>query len=163
MTAPESTAPEAARGHVVVGVDGSEPSKQALRWAAFVAATTGATVDAIATWRLNGFTTGQRLMDNPGSFDQSGEVAKMLADTIAEVFGDNPPADLNSLVEEGNAAKVLVEASRNANMLIVGSRGRGGFVGLMLGSVSTACSAHSACPVMVIHGDHPAPPAIVAK
>lgn len=162
MTTPDSTAPEAVYGHIVVGVDGSEPSKQALRWAAFVAGTTGATVDAIATWRLNGFTAGPRLMDNPGSFDLSGETTTMLADTIAEVFGENPPASLNSIVEEGIPAKVLVEASQDASMLIVGSRGRGGFVGLMLGSVSTACSAHSKCPVMVIHGDTPAPPAIPA-
>lgn len=161
MTDVESPAPEAERGHIVVGVDGSEPSKQALRWAAFVAASTGATVDAIATWRLNGFTAGPRLMDDPGSFDLSGETTKMLTDTVAEVFGDTPPTSLNTLVEEGNAAKVLVEASRKASMLIVGSRGRGGFVGLMLGSVSTACSAHSSCPVMVIHGNTPAPPAVL--
>lgn len=156
MTATDSTA----TGHIIVGVDGSEPSKQALRWAAFVSATTGATVDAIATWRLNGFTAGPRLMDNPGSFDETEETTKMLEQTVADVFGEDRPARLNTIVEEGNPAKVLVEASKDATMLIVGSRGRGGFVGLMLGSVSTACSAHSSCPVMVIHGDTPAPPAI---
>ncbi|XAS76722.1 universal stress protein [Dermatophilaceae bacterium Sec6.4] len=157
--APTNTPTTPSTGRIVVGVDGSEPSKQALRWAAFVASTTGSSIDAVATWRLNGFTAGPRLMDNPASFDRSGEVAKMLDETIAEVFADTPPAALNRVVQEGNAATVLVEASRDAGMLIVGSRGRGGFVGLMLGSVSTACSAHSKCPVMVIHGDTPAPPA----
>lgn len=145
-------------GRIVVGVDGSEPSKQALRWAAFIASTTGASIDAVASWRLNAFAAGPALIERPVEWDRTKEITQMLAATLTDVFADNPPTELNSIVQEGVAAKVLIEASEGARMLLVGSRGHGGFVGLMLGSVSTACAAHASCPVMVIHGDTPAPP-----
>jgi hypothetical protein len=62
------------------------------------------------------------------------------------------------VVQQGSPAKVLVEASAGARMLIVGSRRHGGFAGLCIGSVSDAGSAHACCPVLVIHGDTPPPP-----
>lgn len=156
---PSPTAPaDGSSGRIVVGVDGSEPSKQALRWAAFIASTTGASIDAIASWRLNAFASGPALIERPAEWDRTKEINAMLEATLEDVFADSPPARLNSIVQEGVAAKVLIEASEGARMLLVGSRGHGGFVGLMLGSVSTACAAHASCPVMVIHGDTPAPP-----
>lgn len=166
MTNPETPAPaspvpaDGSGGRIVVGVDGSEPSKQALRWAAFVASTTGASIDAVASWRLNAFASGPAMIERPAEWDRTKEITAMLAATLTDVFADNPPARLNSVVREGVAAKVLIEASDGARMLLVGNRGHGGFVGLMLGSVSTACAAHASCPVMVIHGHTPAPPPV---
>lgn len=166
MTTPASPTPEAlaaaeaGNGRIVVGVDGSEPSKQALRWAAFIASTTGASIDAIASWRLNAFASGPALIERPAEWDRTKEISAMLSATLTDVFADSPPARLNSVVQEGVAAKVLVEASEGARMLIIGNRGHGGFVGLLLGSVSTVCAAHATCPVMVIHGNTPAPPSL---
>ena len=63
------------------------------------------------------------------------------------------------VVREGGAAKVLLEASEGAVMLVVGSRGHGGFAGLLLGSVSANVAEHAGCPVFIVHGDQPPPPA----
>jgi nucleotide-binding universal stress UspA family protein len=64
---------------------------------------------------------------------------------------------MNLVVREGNPAHVLLESSAGAMMLVVGSRGRGGFAGLILGSVSAAVAEHASCPVLVVHGDKPVP------
>jgi nucleotide-binding universal stress UspA family protein len=84
---------------------------------------------------------------------------KVLDDTVLAVFGDQPPAGLQRQVREGGAAKVLLEAGEGAIMLVVGSRGHGGFAGLLLGSVSANVAEHASCPVLVIHGDQAPPPA----
>jgi nucleotide-binding universal stress UspA family protein len=64
---------------------------------------------------------------------------------------------LRLVLRQGLPAKVLLDESRGATMLIVGSRGHGGFAGLLLGSVSANCAEHATSPVMVIHGDRPTP------
>jgi hypothetical protein len=79
----------------------------------------------------------------------------VLHDTLHEVFGDNLPAHLNPVVREGHAASVLLEASRDADLLVVGSRGRGGFTGLLLGSVSAKCAEHAERAVLVAHQPPP--------
>jgi nucleotide-binding universal stress UspA family protein len=79
------------------------------------------------------------------------------------VFGGRRPPGLRTDVREGNAARVLLEASEGARMLVVGSRGHGGFAGLLLGSVSAACAEHASCPVLVLHGTTPPPPAPLAS
>ena len=61
------------------------------------------------------------------------------------------------LVQEGLPAKVPLDESKGATMLIVGSRGHGGFSGMLLGSVSANCAEHATCPMLVIHGDRPTP------
>lgn len=152
-----TTSDSAARtDRIVVGVDGSEPSRHALRWAQFMASSTGADIDAVATWRMGAFAAGPAQGETPPEWNRTGEITNMLHGTLQEVFGDDRPLQVNAIVREGNAAKVLIDASKDARMLIVGSRGRGGFVGLMLGSVSTACAAHARCSVLVVHGDAPA-------
>ena len=83
---------------------------------------------------------------------------KVLDDTIRAVFGDQPPAGMQRQVIEGGAAKVLLEASAGGMMLVVGSRGHGGFAGLLLGSVSAIVAEHASCPVFIVHGNQPPPP-----
>lgn len=143
----------------MVGVDSSEPSKQALLWAQFLAASTGGTVEAVAAWEP--FTAygvmGAGLAVVPPAYNPAEDASAALDATVDEVFGEHRPAGLRASVHEGNAALVLIEASRDAQLLVVGNRGRGGFAGLLLGSVSSACSAHAHCPVVVLRGDTPPP------
>ena len=79
--------------------------------------------------------------------------AKAALDATAKaVFGDATPSNYSQLVREGLPAQVLIEESRQAELLVVGSRGHGGFAGLMLGSVSQACAEYAKCPVLILHG-----------
>ena len=135
---------------IVVGVDGSGPSKSALRWAARAAEVTGGGIDAIIAWQVPP-NYGWYVADAHWHPDQDAE--KVITETVDEVFGADRPRDLRIIVRQGNPAKVLLDASRDAELLIVGSRGHGGFVGLLLGSVSSNCAEHSHCPVLVVHAD----------
>jgi nucleotide-binding universal stress UspA family protein len=144
---------------IVVGVDGSESSKQALRWAQFIARAAASTLEAVAAWQP--YTAygwmGVGYAGMPSDWNPAQDAEKALTATIDDVFGEQRPAGLQLTVREGNAAAVLLGASVGARMLIVGSRGHGGFAGLLLGSVSAACTEHATCPVLVLHGDTPAP------
>lgn len=152
------TAPSANR--VVVGVDGSEPSKHALRWARFLADATASTIEAVAVWQPY---TGYGLIGAgwavmPPEWDPAGDAEKALVATIDEVYGQDRPLGLALTVFEGNPASVLLDRSKDARMLVVGSRGHGGFSALLLGSVSAPCTEHAVCPVFVVHGTTPPPP-----
>lgn len=144
---------------VIVGVDGSEPSKHALRWAQFIARASASTLEVVAAWQP--YTSygwmGGGWAAMPADWNPAQDAEKALTTTVDEVFGETRPAGLRLTVREGNAAHVLLEASEGARMLVVGSRGHGGFTGLLLGSVSAACTEHATCPVLVLHGDTPAP------
>ncbi len=138
---------------IVVGVDGSEGSKAALKWAMTQARLNGAPVEAITTWQspvLAGYTYGW----SPAPFDGESFAAvmgKLLDDTIAEVSAEMKPSRaVVARVAEGNAAQVLLDAARDAQMLVVGSRGHGTFAGIMLGSISQHCVQHAPCPVVVV-------------
>lgn len=135
-------------GRIVVGVDGSERSKDALRWGARQAELTGATIDAIVASQFPAF-YGWTSADLVGP-DFARFAGQALADAIDEVFGPDHPASLRTRVVEGHAGQVLVEASAGADLLVVGNRGYGGFYGVLLGSVSTYCVHHAHCPVTVI-------------
>jgi nucleotide-binding universal stress UspA family protein len=147
--------PGAGADRIVVGVDGSANSEQALRWAARIAADFGARLQAVTAWD---FPASYGFGSVPQDWDPAGDMRKVLDETVRAVFGDQPPAGFQRQVREGNAAMVLIEASQGAMMLVVGSRGHGGFAGLLLGSVSANVAEHAPCPVLVIHGDQ-APPA----
>jgi Universal stress protein family len=86
-------------------------------------------------------------------------MAKVLENTVRAVFGEQPLAGMHLSVIEGGAAKVLLDRCAGAVMLVVGSRGHGGFAGLLLGSVSANVAEHAACPVFIVHGDQEPPSA----
>jgi nucleotide-binding universal stress UspA family protein len=137
-------------GRIVVGVDGSDPSKSALRWAAKIAAATGGTVEAVSAWHYPQAYGWPVVMEE---WHPEADTEKVLQETLDEVFGPERPLGLQAFVVEGNARDVLLTASEGAEMLVVGSRGHGGFTGLLLGSVSAACAEHARCPVVVVHGE----------
>jgi nucleotide-binding universal stress UspA family protein len=154
----EMTGPGGGRPRIVVGVDGSDCSKQALRWAARQAEFTGASVEAVAAWRFPAF-YGWAPAD-PEDLDFAGFAGQALAAAVDDVFGPDHPAWLRTRVIEGHAGQVLVGASADADQLVVGSRGYGGLADALLGSVSTYCVHHARCPVTVIRptGHTTAPP-----
>ncbi|WP_127784107.1 universal stress protein [Rhodococcus sp. X156] len=157
MTTPRTTP---ASPRVVVGIDGSAPSEQALRWARFLADTTGAGVEAVAVWRAPS-TYGWAGISRPEitlGWDPAADAHRLVVETVQKVFGTPTFPGLTVTVREGNTVEVLLELSGEAQVLVVGSRGRGGFSGMLLGSVSAACAEHATCPVMVVHGTTPPPP-----
>lgn len=133
---------------IVVGVDGSEPSIDALRRAARIASALDTPLKAVTVWQY------------PVMFDSffpaiewspEDDAHKVLASALEEAFDGAPPESLIRSVRQGTAAHVLIEESNEASMLVLGSRGHGGFTGMLLGSVSSACAEHAHCPVLIIH------------
>lgn len=158
-----STATGPGPGGVLVGVDGSEPSLSALRWGAFMASATGGTLMVANVWQTTSAVglvglVGDGWGSPPSAWDPDAVSRQTLDEALNAVFGDEPPAGIDARVLQGNTAKVLIELSADARMLVVGSRGHGGFAGLLLGSVSAACTEHATCPVLVIHGTTAPPP-----
>jgi nucleotide-binding universal stress UspA family protein len=142
-----TTSQSVPRRNIVVGVDGSPSSLDALRWAARMAAPLDAEIDAVTSWH---YPTSYGMGGGaPAEWDPAQDAAQILADALTAVLGDHQPAGIRTFVREGHPAEVLSDASDGAEMLVVGSRGHGGFAGLLLGSVSAYCSAHARCPVLV--------------
>jgi nucleotide-binding universal stress UspA family protein len=135
---------------IVAGVDGSPSSREALRWAVRQAALTGSVVDAVIAWHDRASYAGYAWLI-ADTCD-----ADLAAKTLSEVVGSTIPAASTVTVRpravEGHAARVLVDAAHGADLLVVGSRGHGGFPGKLLGSVSQHCVQHSPCPVVIIRG-----------
>ena len=132
-------------GRIVVGVDGSVSSKAALAWAVRQAKLTDAVVQAVTAWQYPG-TYGYPA---PAADDTNYEelAARVVTDAIAEVAG---PVEIRPEVVQGNPAAALLAASAGAELMVVGSRGHGGFVEALLGSVSQHCVHHAPCPVVII-------------
>jgi nucleotide-binding universal stress UspA family protein len=137
-------------GTIVVGVDGSEPSKDALRWAARQAELTGAELLAITAWHFP--TTYWAVV--PEGIDFAGEAGKALDKAIAEVLGDSPSVKVRTSVFNGSAAVALIDASADAELVVVGSRGHGAFSGMLIGSVSEHVVTQASCPVLVVRHPH---------
>jgi nucleotide-binding universal stress UspA family protein len=142
---------------IVVGVDGSEGSQQALRWAARIAEATGAGIDVVAAWELTSLYGWSALAAIPALYSPQPDIEKSVNETVDEVFGPDRPAGMRVKVLEGPAARTLLTVSEDALMLVVGSRGLGGFTGMLLGSVSAKVAEHASCPVLVVHGTEPTP------
>ena len=142
-----TTAPSAGAGRIVVGHDGSASSLAALSWAARQAALTGSTLEIVMTWEWP--PSFGWAVPVPDDFDPGSDVEHALDGVVAQVLADHPGLQVNPRVISGHPAPVLVEASKGAELLVVGSRGHGEFVGMLIGSVSAYCVTNAHSPVLV--------------
>jgi nucleotide-binding universal stress UspA family protein len=146
-----STDTEGTRETVVVGIDGSPNSIRALRWAAGYASSTGRTLEVVVVWdwyRSPGWYTPILI-----GLDPEGDAKHVLEKALIDLRSDWPHLSMTSRVVQGKPAPILADVSRDASMLVVGSRGHGEFAGMLLGSVSEYCATHAHCPVLV-YRDH---------
>lgn len=140
---------------IVVGVDNSAGAKKALRFAVEEARLRDTKLRAVHSWHY-GNIGGSGLQADPvpvgaGLGDARDAAEAALDATLREVIGDTPGGvRIERRVVEGRPAQVLIDESRQSELLVVGSRGLGGFRGLLLGSVSQQCAQHAACPVVVV-------------
>jgi nucleotide-binding universal stress UspA family protein len=140
---------------IVVGIDGSEQSKEALRFALEEARLRRIPVLAVHAWAASippadPMIVGPRI-DYPAEIAQLQESAEQLVDRlVAEVVGSSQTdVRVEREVVEGPAAAVLLEKAGDDGMIIIGSRGHGGFAKLLLGSVSDQVARHAECPVVI--------------
>jgi nucleotide-binding universal stress UspA family protein len=133
----------------MVGVDGSPQSVAALQWACRRAEMCGDLVRAVCVWSLGASGEDWRLLPGEEAEGQR-RAERVLRDGVEAMRRDHPTAELETMVVQGAAARVLIEMSADADLLVLGSRGLGGFTGLLLGSVSNQCVHHAHCPVTVI-------------
>ncbi len=140
---------------IVVGVDGSSGGRCALRWAVAEAAIRGASVEAVHAWREPhlGAVQNVPIFTDPQIFEHAAR--DTLEREIESVGQSSLVAPVEGFVVHGAAAGALVEAAKGADLLVVGSRGLGGFTGLLLGSVSHQVTHHAPCPVVVVRDDEP--------
>lgn len=138
---------------IVVGVDGSEPSKQALRWAIEQAALSGATVEAVGAWEYQP-NYGWGTVAAIDAAELADACERTVVDAVIDVGGEEPPVRIDSYIVRGHPANELVQQAKGADLLVVGSRGHGGFVGALLGSVSQHCVHHATCPVVIVRDQH---------
>jgi nucleotide-binding universal stress UspA family protein len=132
---------------IVAGVDGSDSSLQALEWAAHQTELTGSRLDVIMTWEwpiIYGST------QVPFDYDPRSDAETWLGEAVKKLRERRPALNATGTVVEGHPAPVLVEESRTADLLVLGSRGHGEFVGMLLGSVSEHCVTNAHCPVVVV-------------
>ena len=130
---------------IVVGIDGSEHSNAALKWALAEARQHSGMVTAVLAWQMP-------FVSFPGAFDRDEldeEYKKFLNETVSAV-APTPAVPLETVIAEGDPTESLIEASKGANLLVLGSRGRSPFAGLMLGSVSQGAAASAHCPVVLV-------------
>jgi nucleotide-binding universal stress UspA family protein len=137
------------RRRIVVGVDGFESSKAALRWAIRQAKLTGAAVEAVIAWHVPVGTGWIPTADMP---DYQEDAFTVLAEAITEMCTVDPDVQVCPRVLEGRAGQVLVEAADGADLLVVGSEGHRGLAEALLGSVGQYCANNASCPVVIMRG-----------
>lgn len=139
---------------IVVGVDGSPGSRAALRWAHEEAQLRRVALEVVSAWQFPMMTSLPAFGAMPPPEDLSGEAEAALRQALVEEgVSSSDDVAVTSVVTEGAAAAALLDAAADADLLVVGSRGHGGFTGLLLGSVSQQCASHAACPVVVVRTD----------
>ena len=139
---------------VVVGVDGSPESVMALHWAARYATATGARVRALLAWHYSAAAGEAPVGVAPEAVrgQTEAQMNQTLDEAIAKAYVGQDPAGVEKGLAYGHPAQALIEASGEADLLVVGHRGHGAFTGMLLGSVSTHCTPHAVCPVVVVRG-----------
>ena len=135
----------------MVGVDGSASSQQALRWAARQARLTGGEVQAVSVWD---YPTGALVLED---VDWFGITSKILEEAITASLNPDEADRVQRSVLRGYPTRMLLDAAADADLLVVGSRGRGGMAGLLLGSVSQHVITHARCPVVVVRAEPSTP------
>lgn len=136
---------------IVVGIDNSPGSRAALRWALGQAAVSGSEIDAVLA-----YDSGLAWIDVGSDYESSWlqHASQAAREELDRVLGEVAPeprsVTINEDVVEGPPADVLVQTAKDADLLVVGTRGRGGFAGLLLGSVSQRCVERAPCPVVVV-------------
>ena len=138
----------------MAGTDGSAGSQAALRWALAQARVRGARLDVVHVWHYPWVVVAAGAAGaGVGREEYEAEGRRVLEQSIAELAAARGDVEIHGRLGTGNAAEVLVRAAADADLLVVGSRGRGGFKGLLLGSVSLQCAHHATCPVVIVPGE----------
>lgn len=139
---------------IVVGVEGSGYAREALIWAIEEAHHRGALVEVVTCYSPTYVPAAPDLGYVPlDSFDLAAEVEKMQGEVIDSALRASPYGNdivIRRVLRKGRPADTLMSAAEGASMLVVGNRGRGGFAGLRLGSVSQAIAHHSPCPLVIV-------------
>jgi nucleotide-binding universal stress UspA family protein len=138
-------------GAIVVGVDGSKPSLDALRWAGRQAELTGSPLVAVIAWH---YPTAYWTPAVPEGVDFGGDAKRALDKAVDEAFDGKPPVPVTTVVAEGSPAYALISIAAKADLIVVGSRGHGAFSGMLLGSVSEHAVTNADCPVVVVRHPH---------
>ena len=121
----------------------------ALRWAAHQAELTGDSLEAVITWEITPNSYGVAL-PLPSDYDPPPSRSRRSTRQSSKSLGESAAHHVRARVVEGSPARTLLEISKGADLLVLGSRGHGPFVGMLLGSVSEYCAAHATCPVVVV-------------
>ena len=139
---------------IVVGVDGSGHSQRALEWAINEAAVRHAPLTIVTVHQLvAGYATRAVPLEYPGDAAlaaKAGQVAQQDADKILAAMGDSRPASVTVDARSGFPAEELLQASKDADLIVLGSRGVGGFSRLLMGSVSSQVTHHAHCPIVIV-------------
>lgn len=138
-------------GTIIVGIDESEASRDALRWAIDYADEDDEVI-AVHAWQMYIAGGMEGMIIDPGPLKEAAEgMAKSMVTEVVSEYDDPPSVKIE--IVEGHPGRNLIDRSDDADLLVIGSRGYGGFRGLLLGSVSTYCVHHVSCPVVVVPGD----------
>jgi nucleotide-binding universal stress UspA family protein len=141
-----------ARPRVAVGVDPSDEARAALEWALRYAALLGATVDVVHGWQSAREYVWLNEVPAPDDPTRTARQAieQLVSEGRAATGIDEDQVAVTIHVVEGRAVRVLLDQAEGADLLVLGSRGHGGFAGLLLGSVSTECATHASCSVTIV-------------
>jgi nucleotide-binding universal stress UspA family protein len=143
---------------VVVGVDGSAGSSEALQWAIAEARLRNAPLRAVHAWTyvnplipsLVGYPYSAESVDS--TVDDRQQAAEQILERATSELAELHDIEIERVIGEGSAAQVLIDSVGEGDLLVVGSRGHGGFASLLLGSVSQQCAHHAPCPVVIVRG-----------
>lgn len=135
---------------IVVGIDGSEGSNNALRWAISESKLRGTAIEVVHVWNFVPIVdpiSGMAFVPTPDLQESAELLTKNTVQSVSELAGS---VTITTHTQQGNAAEVLIKHSQQADLLVVGRRGHGGFIGLLIGSTAEQVTRHASCPVVVV-------------